>query len=242
MKALLLIIITTTILQAEIKRSPSSFLKNDPKVVYVEDLTNEKLVFEVIETRPVFYTKKGHTKSGAVTKGIQCELIAFDDRAYKVKYKGRNGNISGWVSPHALSCSDDKFIENFKKLYKREIEIKALIAKNEIAIGMTPEEVIRSLGEPTKTKLRVTAKGSSGHYEYIETYEQKHYAYFQDPESGQTFRNHTHTTTEVKNSLKVEFTDHAVSAIEESEDNSVNARPAIVTTPIYLDLGQFILF
>ncbi len=242
MKNLAVFLSLLSICCAQIKKSESTFLKNDQDVIFIEDLTAEKIVFDVIENRPVFFTKQGNNKLASIQKGAKAELIAFDDRAYKIKTKGRNGNIVGWVSPHALSCNDPDFISNFKKVYERQIIVNQYIRNEEVTIGMTPEEVIASLGEPTKTSLRRTNKGDSGRFEYIETYEQKHYAYFRDPRTGQSYKKLSHVTEEIKSKTVIDFENHAVSAIEESIDNSIRKRPSIVTRPIYLDYRGFLLF
>ncbi len=238
MKALLLLLTTISLGHAQLSK-----LNSDPKVIYTQELTSDKIIFKVKEARRVFSSKTGQNRLGVLQPGTHCELIGFDQRAFKVKAMAQHGPVTGWVSPYALSCNDDKFVEHFQQLYTRQLTIKDLIKKQKIAIGMTPAEVVKALGKPTKTKLRRTAKGSTGTYEFIEYYEKKHYTYFQDPVTGQTVRNFTHATQEVKTNTIIEFTNDAVSAIEETVDNSGNqSRPTIVSGPIYWNWRDFLLY
>ena len=241
MKLLLTMLALTAICCGQIKRSESTFLEKDSNVVYTEDLTAEKLTFDVIENRAMYFTKRGSNRLATIQKGAKAELLAFDNRAFKVKTKGKNGNIVGWVSPHALSCSDPNFIANFGKVYERQIVVNELIRNKEVAIGMTPDEVISSLGEPTKTTTKLSAKGTSGTFEYTETYEQKHYRYTTDPYTGDSYKTLSHITEEIKSQTIINFENHSVSTIQESVDNS-QKRPTIVTYPIYRNYRGFLLF
>lgn len=241
MKFFILLIALLVACFAQIKSDESTFMKTDPDVIYVEDLTDETLVFDIVDNRAIYFTKQGNTKLASVQKGAKAELIAFDQRAYKIKTKGRNGNIVGWVSPHALSCSDPNFIANFSKVYQRQLIVNQLIKSGEVAIGMTPEEVITALGEPTKTTSRLTAKGAFGAYEYTETYQQKHYTYIVDPQTGISYKEFTHTTEEIKSQTIIQFENHSVISIQESINNSIK-RPTTVIRPIYLNYRRFLLF
>jgi len=242
MKALLLISLLLSLCMAEIKRPSLSALNTDPSVIYVEDFTTEKIRFKVIEERPIFLTKTGKQQLGRLKVGTICELIGFDHRAFKIKGEALHNSIAGWVSPHALESEQENFIEDFKKLYERELLVRELIANEEIAIGMSPDEVKRVLGKPSKTSLRRTSTGTSETYEYLEIEELKHYETYLDPYTEQYYRRQTHVTEEIKSRIAVEFSDGSVSAIEKDEDNSrKNRRPRIIAGPIYLDWGQYIV-
>ena len=62
---------------------------------------------------------------------------------------GCSWGVSGWVSPRLLGSKDKDFVENLKKVYERQKVVRELIAKHEVAIGMSVEEVGASLGKPT---------------------------------------------------------------------------------------------
>ena len=96
------------------------------------------------------------------------------------------------------------------------MEVRELVAAGEVAIGMSLDEVAASLGEPTKTKVRQTAKGQSGQWEFIVYEEQKHYQLVRDPLTGALYNQYTHTTLEETSKLVVEFENDVVTAIEES--------------------------
>ena len=215
----------------------SKGIRYDESVIYADELVDKPLKFQVIEARPIFSSKTGSRSIGVLRVGTVCELIGFDHRAFKVKAQAQHGQVSGWVSPHALKAGEEGFREDFKKFYEREVLVREFIKNKEIAIGMTPEEVEKVLGKPSKTSLRQTAEGTTSLYEYLTIEQIKHFQTFQDPSSGRFYRELSHTTEEITNRVGVEFKDKMVSVIEKEEDNSRRRRS--VPVPIYLDFVRF---
>ena len=222
MKNLLYLLLSFSLVNAQIANT---------SVVEVKSLTDQKLVFDVIAHSVIYLSKNGNNKLSLARKGSKVELLAFDHRAYKIKLDSSSGSTVGWVAPHTLSCNDPEFIENFKKVYDRQVAVSALIENKEVAIGMTAEEVTQALGRPTKTTAKRTATGTSAIYEYTEYFTQKHYNQFRDPHTGQFHKQFSHSTQEIEEQVIIEFADNAVSSIEETE--SRERRRNSVSTPIY---------
>lgn len=218
---------------AEIRKAKksSSLLNDDPDVVYVEEFSDKKIELLVAKPGPVYITKKGGRKLGVLKVNTKVELIGFNEKAYKVRGTATHGGVSGWVSPKILASKDKDFVANFQKVYERQKVVRELIANHEVAIGMTTDEVAEALGRPTKTKVRQTAKGKTGKWEFIQYEEQDHYTYVRDPATGRTYRQYSHTTKEELGKLVVEFENEVVTAIEESENNE-GGKVKIVVPPV----------
>ena len=107
-----------------------------------------------------------------------------------------------------------------KTVYARQTEVKALIEKGEVALGMSRDEVCQVLGEPTKQTIRRTKEGLSGSMEFTEYEEIRHFQPVVSPNTGRLFRQFTHTTQEEKSKTIVEFENEVVTAIEESEQEN----------------------
>jgi len=240
MKTLLILLSLTLFISAQVRPAKPGTLLNKTNIVEVKELSDEKLIFNVEKNSSLYLSRRGANVLTNIVKGEKAELIAFDDRAYRVKIARSNGSVVGWVSPHALSCDDPNFIENFKKVHTRQISVKKLIAENEVAVGMTSEEVIASIGTPTKTSVRRTAEGTTGVYEYLERKSINHYRTQYD-RSGRPFQVFSHTTEEIKNQITIEFTNNAISAIEETETLREPRRRTIFS-PIYSNFSRFTLF
>jgi len=212
-------------------REKSSLLNSDPDVVYTEEFTDKKIELLVLKPATVYATKKGGRKLGVLKVDTKVTLIGLTGKAYKIRGTATHGGVSGWVSPKALGSKDRDFVENFKKVYERQKVVRDLIARHEVAIGMSVEEVGASLGKPTKTKVRQTIKGKTGVWEFIQYEEQDHYQTVRDPLTGRVFRQYSHTTKEELGKIVLEFEGEVVTAIEETENNE-GGKVKIVAPPL----------
>lgn len=213
---------------------PLMALPKDPEknVVYVEEFATKGIKLKVEKPGWVYSTNKGGRKRGALKTGVEVELVSFTDKAYFVRGKRENGTgVSGWVTPAAFSSKDPKFVEKLKQVHTRQLLVRELISKKEVAIGMTPDEVSQIHRKPTKTKVRRNAKGQTQVWEFIDYEKINHYTTVRDPYTGAIYRRLSHTTTEEKSKTVVEFENGYVTAIEISEDNGPG-NTKIVTTPI----------
>jgi hypothetical protein len=207
-----------------------SLIDRDPDVVHLAELVKDPIELKVVKDAAVFTDKNGKNKLGILKADQTVILEAMTDKAYKVRGQGEKNGISGWVGPSAFSSKDPNFVENLKKLHDRQIEVEALIAEKQVAIGMTPDEVSRARGNPTKTSVKQTEKGQTGRWEYIDFEQVEHYNYRRDPVSGQVFRQLSYVTQEEKSKTVVEFVNGLVSSLEESEQRR-NA-PKIIVPPV----------
>jgi hypothetical protein len=208
-----------------------TLLDRDPDVIHLAEHVKNPIELRVIKEATVFSDKNGKNRLGSLRAEQVVVLEAMTERAYKVRGQGARHGISGWVGPHAFASKDPDFVANLKKLHARQIEVQALIDEGQVAIGMTPEEVDKSRGAPTKTQLKQTDKGETGRWEYIDYEQVSHYTTVRDPVSGQIFRQLTHVTEEVKGKTVVEFENGVVSSLEESERRR-GASVRIVVPPV----------
>ncbi|MES2982780.1 MAG: hypothetical protein V4727_10745 [Verrucomicrobiota bacterium] len=217
----------------QIKKDKESLLESEPGVVYLNQVFEKPLKLNVIEQAQVFSDKDGKHRLGFLKADQVVELEGMTEKAYRVRGKGTNDGIAGWVSPKAFSHSDTEFVEKLKKIYERQISVNEIIKNKGLAIGMSTKEVELSRGKPTKTTMRVTPTGESGTWEYIEFDEVKHYITQVDPSSGQAYRQLSHVTREETGKTTVEFKDGAVSALEEMEDKGPGNVKIIVPPVVF---------
>ncbi|GAA5495532.1 hypothetical protein Rhal01_01710 [Rubritalea halochordaticola] len=229
-----MLIQTLLISSALVMVSPAdSLLNNDPDVVYMEEVRGKSIELLVIKPATIFASKKGGRRLGAYPVDTKVTLLAMTDKGYKVRGMAKHGKVSGWVSPKTLASKDPQFVENLKKFYERELTVRELISKNEVAIGMSSEEVFRSLGEPTRKESKITKDGQTGKWSYIDTEEVKHYTYVTDPRTGNTYRQLSHITTEEKGKVEVEFEKGIVTAISKMEDKGPGKVRVVVPPVIF---------
>ena len=209
-------------------------LPDEPEegVVYVEEFAPDGIKLKVEKAGLVYATNKGGRTRGNLKIGIEAELVSFTEKAYFVRGKRDNGiGVSGWVSPAAFSSKDPKFVEKLKKVHARQLVVRELIKNEEVAIGMTQEEVSQVHRRPTKTTVKRTAEGQVTVWEFVEYETISHFNNVVDPYTGQAYRQLSHTTNEEKSKIVIEFDDGYVSSIEISENNGPR-NPTIVAAPI----------
>jgi len=202
--------------------------------IYLEDLLMKPARLATIADAPIYYHNDLARYLGTLRKGQIVELQAVSDKAYRVRGMAQQGQVAGWVDPKYLNPLKKDFLDNLKQNAVRLEQIKALIAKNEVAINMTPEEVQQSLGKPTKKTSRVDATGREDIWEFIR------YERVPQESVGRDFNgNLVSTITYIKvpsGKLSVTFANNLVTSLEQTEGSlEKGAQPKIVTAPFAIN-------
>ncbi|MCE9612041.1 MAG: hypothetical protein K8R23_17730 [Chthoniobacter sp.] len=168
MKALLL---AAVLLQTAVHAAPSAAssgaVVREEGAIYLEDLVPKPVRLATIADTPIHYKIDMERYLGTLKKGQIVELQAVSDHAYRVRGKAAQGQVAGWVDPKFLNALPKDFIANLKQNAARRDEVAALIVKNEVAVNMTPDEVLKSLGKPNKKSSHLDAKGREETWEFV---------------------------------------------------------------------------
>jgi hypothetical protein len=198
--------------------------------IYLEDLLMKPARLATVEDAPIYYHSDLGRYLGTLKKGQIVELQAVTDHAYRVRGMAQQGQVAGWVDPKSLNPLKKDFLENLKKNDARRKEVLALIAKNEVAINMTPEEVILSLGKPGKKSSRLDAKGREDVWEFVR-YERVPQESLGRDQYGNIVRSIIYVKVPV-GKVSITFANNLVSALEQSEGTLArDARVSIVSAP-----------
>ena len=175
--------------------------------------------------------------------------------ALRVRGNAQQGGVAAWIEPQYVTGLPVNYLEIALRAEQRRREVEELIKRNEVAVGMSLEEVTRSLGKPQKRSSRTGREGSTQTYEYIKykLIPQTVYtpAYVQSitgirPDPRQRLETVTvrggygydASTVYVKvpvGTVTVGFVNGLVETVEESEGTLTGANAAIVVPPV--DLG-----
>ena len=201
--------------------------------VYLEDFLTRPVKLAVLADTSIFYHNDLARYLGTVRKGEVVELQAVGEKAYRIRGKAQQGQVAGWVAAAALTPLKQDFLDNLRKNAARKTEVDALIAKNEVAVNMTPDEVTRSLGKPSKKTSRLDARGHEEVWEFVR-YERVPQEVTGYDRNGRLVS----TVTYVKvpsGKLAVTFANSLVSALEQSEGTlDRDARVKIVSVPFVI--------
>ena len=199
--------------------------------VYLEDFIKQPVRLTILAETSIFYQSDLRRYLGTIRKGQIVELQAVAENAYRIRGKAQQGQVAGWVMAASLSPLKQEFLDNLRKNAARKSEVDALIAKNEVAVNMTPEEVVKALGKVSKKTSRLDANGREEVWEFIryERVPQQVTAY---DRNGRLVTNIVYVKVP-SGKLAVTFQNNLVSTLEKSEGTlDRDARVKIVSAPI----------
>ena len=202
----------------------------EPGAIYLEDLLAKPVRLATTAETPIFYLSDMGRYLGRLRKGQTVELQAVGENAYRVRGQAQQGQVAGWVDPRYLTPLKKEFVEGLRKNAARREEVNALIARNEVAVNMTHDEVTASLGKPAKKTARIDAQGREEVWEFVRYERVPQQATGYDAAGRLVSR-----TVYVKvpaGKLAVTFVDNLVSALEQTEGTfDRDARVKIVAVP-----------
>ncbi len=199
--------------------------------IYLEDFTQQPVRIPITAEAPIFFHSDLGQYLGTLRKGQILELQAVRPDAYRVRGFAQQGQVAGWVSPASIPALKKEFIENLKQNAARRDAVAALIARNEVAVNMTPDEVIASLGKPSRKIAKQDAAGREETWEFIR------YERVPQTQSGyDQFGRFVTSVVYVKvpaGKLSVTFDNNLVSSLEQTEGTlDRDARPKLVPAPL----------
>jgi hypothetical protein len=193
----------------------ASGLPREPGAVYLEDLGIRPVKLTVMLEPSVHSLLANGRFLGTLRKGTVAELVAVADNAIRVRGTARQGGVVGWVDAAALTPLKPDFVESLRQNARRKARVDELIAKGEVALNMTHEEVISALGKPQKKSSKLDAKGRQDAWEFIR------YARVPQETTGYDALGRLVTTTVyVKvpaGKLTVSFENNLVTSLEQTE-------------------------
>ena len=122
---------------------------------------------------------------------------------------------SGWVLAEQLISKNKDLAANLRKMYERQLVVQDLIDKNQVALGMTLDEVQASMGKPSRKSSKLTKEGRADTYEYVTYDEVPQHRYVRDG-FGNLIRQTIYIRVET-GKVAISFRDEVVESIEETD-------------------------
>ncbi len=144
-------------------------LPREKGAIYLEDFFEQPYRLRVLADAPIYFNSDLARFLGTLTRGRLVELQAINDKDGRLRVRGdaHQGQVVGWVEARYLSALDPAFVVGLRHSIERRRLVQSLAASGEVALGMTMEEVIASLGAPTKKVSHSDAQGSAETWEYV---------------------------------------------------------------------------
>lgn len=216
---------------AQLSRNKSS-LPQEPGTFSTEGLTPRPIVVRIQAEAPAYTTNKFDRAIGSFAPGVPVTLVAMSDIGYRVRGRARHGDVAGWVKQADVLSADPMLAEKLKKLFERTQQVAELIKNNQIALGMTSEEVQASLGKPTRKNTKINAGGKEERLEYA-MFEKVPQVTTSRDAFGQLVQTVIYVKVEV-GTLSLNFKDGVVEEIEETKGNPLGGGGVkVVSAPIF---------
>lgn len=217
---------------AQLLGKPSA-LSREKGALYVEDATDREIKIRTIAEAPVYSNLRGERRLGVIPQGRPVVVVAISPTAIRVRGRAVHDNVVGWIARTAATPLEEKFVDQIRAATERRKEVDALIAKKEIAIGMTPQEVEAALGPPSERNSRVDAQGRRDTLDYI-TYRTVSRQVIQYDQFGRPF--YTFIPQKIETGRRsVDFVNGVVASYTESERLRQRGAGRIVPPPIILE-------
>jgi hypothetical protein len=202
----------------------------EPGAIYLEDFAPRPVKIPVKEDAAIYYQADLGRYLGTLKKGQMVELQAVAGGAYRVRGMAQQGQVVGWVAPASLPPLKREFLDGLKQNAQRHEEVAALIARNEVAVNMTPDEVIASLGKPSRKSSRLDGSGREEVWEFIK--------YERVPQETTGYDRYGRLVSNVlyvkvpAGKISVIFDNNLVTSLEQTEGSlERDARPRLVAPP-----------
>jgi len=227
MKRLLAFLLTLT--AADLFAANDQPLFREPGFVYLADFGQKPLRVALKAPADAYFDTALTRYAGTLRYPQAVEVLGFGDGLYRIRGRAQQGQILAYLPSAALEPVDPELIANLRKAEERRRVVEALIAKNEVALGMTPEEVRRSLGKPQKKTQTANAEGVSQVWEFVT------YALIPQFTTGIGPNGFpVQTTTYIKTpkgKMDVHFKDGIVSELRQSEGTVLTGNETTVVVP-----------
>ena len=227
----------------------------EPGAIYLSDFHEKLPRFRLLAPAPCYFEATMQRYAGTLRfpQAVQLDAISAQGML-RVRGNAKQGGVAAWIEPQYVTGLPENYLEIATRAEQRRREVEELIARKEVAIGMSLEEVTRSLGKPQKRSSRTGRDGSTETYEYVkyELIPQTLYspAYVQsitgvrpDPRArletviirgGYGYDASTIYVKVPVGTIKVAFVNGLVETVEQSEGTLAGANASIVVPPVNL--------
>lgn len=207
-----------------------SGLQREPGTLYLEDYGIPALTVAVRPGADAYFDLEMRRYLGTLRVPQEVSLLAVADDAFRIRGMAQQGQIAGWVPPSALAELPEDWLAKVRAHAERQRRVARLIENRQVALGMTPDEVRRSLGRPEKESFRADSGGRVDLWEYI-TY--KHI-----PQTRTLFDRFNRPYQDViyvkvpEGRMAVEFENGLVSVVEKTEGTLIEGGASVVVPPV----------
>lgn len=128
-------------------------------VVYLEDYFDKPVELKAVRATSLTFSRDGTGAIDTISPRQTVVLVGIGAERYLVRARVSTGRADGWVRPADMEPIPESIMTELEKKSAAAAKVKEAIAKGEIEIGMTVDDVVKILGT---TKVKSQIKDASG--------------------------------------------------------------------------------
>jgi hypothetical protein len=130
---------------------------------------NERAVeLKVLRRTPLMLLADGSRPIASLSRGQTVTVIELGAKRHCVTARTPTGDAKGWVDADAVQTPPAELVEELRQRRERASANRELIARHDLAAGMTREEVRASTGKPDKrARVHLPDGGAVEQWSYV---------------------------------------------------------------------------
>ncbi len=137
------------------------------EVVDLAELKLPTVELAVRQRAPIFATREAGSARAYLQPGQRVTLLRWSATHYFVAARAATGPVRGWVTAASVADVPVELATQLQRRLAAQAEHRELIARQEVAVGMTRAEVIASLGQPDRRERVATPAGEQEVWRYV---------------------------------------------------------------------------
>jgi len=128
-------------------------------VFYLEDVMPQQIQVKAVRRTLLTFSRDGSSPMDTIEMGQSVRVKGFWENRYLVQARVSNGGLAeGWVVTSDFESIPEEILKEIQKKAVQNEKLKQAIAKGEVEIGMSQEDILKILGKP-KSKSSITEAG-----------------------------------------------------------------------------------
>jgi hypothetical protein len=121
----------------------------------------------VRQRTPVFATREAGSARAYLAPRQRVTLLQWSESHYYVEGRAATGPVRGWVNAGSVTGLPAELAAELQRRAAAQAEHRELIARQEVAVGMTRAEVLASLGAPQRRETVAAPRGPQEVWFYL---------------------------------------------------------------------------
>ncbi len=162
-----LLCLVTLLVVAVTGFASASPIVREPGAIYLSDFNEKPLRMKLLRAAPCYFDSNLTRYAGTLRFPQAVRVEAFLENVCRIRGDAMQGGVAAWIPYAELEPLPENFLANLNKAEERRQTVETLISQNEVALGMTSDEVRRSVGKPQKKSKRAEKDSVREVWEYI---------------------------------------------------------------------------